>query len=299
LPSTFTADKDRLSDVCQIVHRAYIKQQKENNLEPSAKIQGMFFEGPFFTSKHRGAQNSLYFLDPSVKLFSEWQEKSGNLIKKIALAPERKGTIDFVKEITKTGVIVSLGHSNATYSQAMDAVFAGATIFNHVDNCMSPLSHREPGMVGAALNSIGTFAEVICDGYHLNAAATDIVFKMKGSSHTMLISDCMQAGGMPDGNYTLGEFDVVVKDGTARLQDSGNLAGSILKLSDAVKNVVSWGIAKKKAIKMGSYTPSKSVGIESKCGSIVSQHSADFIVLSKDFSLQETYLDGNLVYKAT
>ena len=219
------------------------------------------------------------------------------MIKKIAIAPERKGVEEFIKYVTSKGVHVALAHSAATYDEAINAVRAGADIFVHTYNAMSGLHHRDPGMVGAAMNSDEATCELICDGHHVHPAAAKILVRIKTPNKVALITDCMRAGGMPDGDYVLGEFPVVVKGGTARLKSDGNLAGSILKLYEGVQNAIDWNIATvEDAIKMGSYVPAKSVGIDNVCGSIAPGYDADFIVIDKDIILQETYIDGKKVY---
>lgn len=285
LPTTLTSTKERLKDVAETIGKVHEDV-------PGAKIQGIYFEGPFFTEEHKGAQNPSYFGDPDLQTFNEWQEASGGLIKKIALAPEREGVKEFVSAVTDEGVVVSLGHSNATLEQAQEAVEAGASVFVHAYNGMRGLNHREPGMVGALMTLEHVFSELICDGHHVHPQAADLLMEKVGHDHVALITDCMMAGGMPDGNYNLGEFPVVVKDGTARL-DSGNLAGSILKLKEAIKNVVDWNIATpEEAVMMASYVPAVSCKIDDQCGMIKKGRAADFIVLEPTMDLVATYLDG-------
>lgn len=291
LPTTLTSSKERLTDVARTIGQVYQEV-------PGAKIQGIYFEGPFFTEEHKGAQNPIYFGDPDLDTFHEWQDAAQGLIKKIALAPERKGVKEFVSTVTKEGVVVSLGHSNATLEEAEEAVEAGASVFVHAYNGMRGLNHREPGMVGALLSLQHVFSELICDGHHVHPQAAEILMEKAGHDHVALITDCMMAGGMPDGDYILGEFPVVVKEGTARLE-SGNLAGSILKLKDAIKNVVDWGIATpEQAIMMATWVPAVSCHMDDACGLIKEGRDADFIVLNPDMTLQATYLDGAVRYEA-
>lgn len=291
LPTTLTSSKERLRDVAETVG-----QVKDS--VTGAKIQGIYFEGPFFTEEHKGAQNPIYFGDPDIDTFHEWQEASGGIIKKIALAPERKGVTDFVSQVTEEGVVVALGHSNGTLQEAEAAVEAGASVFVHAYNGMRGLNHREPGMVGALLSLKEVFSELICDGHHVHPQAAEILMEKAGHDHVALITDCMMAGGMPDGDYILGEFPVVVKDGTARLKE-GNLAGSILKLKEAIKNVVEWEIATpQEAIMMASLVPAISCKIDDKCGMIKKGRAADFIVLDPQMNLQATFLDGVCRYEA-
>lgn len=292
LPTTLTSSFEQLE-------KAAASIASVAGTEKGAKIQGIYFEGPYFTEEYKGAQNPAYMGDPSLTEFDAWQTAADGLIKKIALAPEREGVQEFVSEMKKRGVTVALGHSNATYAQAKAAVEAGASVWVHVYNGMRGLTHRELGMVGSAFHIPDTYAEWICDGHHSVPEAGDILMKQKGYDHVALITDCMRAGGCPDGDYTLGEFPVVVENGTARLKSNGSLAGSILKLKDGLKNVVQWGLATPaEAIKMATLIPAKSVNIDDVCGQLRADYPADFIVLDKDLNLVATYVDGEKGFEA-
>ncbi|MBA1434090.1 N-acetylglucosamine-6-phosphate deacetylase [Bombilactobacillus bombi] len=292
LPTTVTGSKEQLKDIC-----ATIAQNQAHFT--GAKVAGINFEGPFFTPEHKGAQNPKYFGDPDIDTFEEWQEAAQGLLRQITIAPERKGAVEFTQAISQTGVVVCLGHSSATFEQAKACVEAGATTFTHTYNAMSPLNHRAPGMVGATMSLDGVNAELICDGHHVNPYAAKILIKVKSPEHIVLVTDCMSAGMMPDGDYMLGELPVVVGNGTARLKDeTHNLAGSILKLNDAVKNVVAWNlVTPEQAITMATATPAKSAGIDQKAGAILPGRAADFIVLDQQMNLQATYLDGQMRYQ--
>ena len=292
LPTTLTSSTELLNDVCETIGNHYQEVT-------GAKIRGIFLEGPFFTEKYKGAQNPKYMSDPSVEKLAKWHELSQGLVNKIAIAPERKGVKEFIEFAKSKGVYTALAHSDATYEEAAAAVEAGANIFVHIYNGMSGLHHRKPGMVGAALSLDKVFAEMICDGHHVHPAAARVVTRARGPKETVLITDCMRAGGMGEGQSRLGEFEVVVKDGTARLKDTGNLAGSILELKQGVKNVVDWGlVSPAEALRMASLTPAQSVGIESVCGRIAPGYEADFIVVNDQLELEATYLDGELRYQA-
>ena len=292
LPTTLTSSAQLLNDVCETIGNHYQEVT-------GAKIRGIFLEGPFFTEKYKGAQNPKYMSDPSVEKLAKWHELSQGLVNKIAIAPERKGVKEFIEFAKSKGVYTALAHSDATYEEAAAAVDAGANIFVHIYNGMSGLHHRNPGMVGAALSLDKVFAEMICDGHHVHPAAARVVTRARGPQETVLITDCMRAGGMGEGQSRLGEFEVVVKDGTARLKDTGNLAGSILELKQWVKNVVDWGlVSPAEALRMASLTPAQSVGIESVCGRIAPGYEADFSVVSDQLELEATYLDGELRYQA-
>lgn len=290
LPTTLTASTEDLDRACEVIGKEY-KDVK------GAKVRGIFLEGPYFTETYKGAQNLNYMSDPSIEELKKWKDLSDGLVNKIAIAPERYGVVEFIKQAKEIGVYVALGHSDATYDKALEAVNAGANIFVHTYNAMRGLHHREPGMVGAALNT-DAISEMICDGYHVHPISAKIVMDHKGRDHVCLVTDCMRAGGMPDGPSMLGELPVIVEKGTARLVDGGALAGSILKLSDAVKNVFDWEIATvREAIEMATIVPARSVGIDDICGSLQEKREADFIVLSPKLELERTYIDGNLVYE--
>lgn len=290
LPTTLTSPTEQLNEVCQLIGQRYRDVQ-------GAKIKGIFLEGPIFTEKHKGAQNASYFDSPSISKLKKWNELANGLVRKIAVAPEKDGIEKFIQYAKSENIFVALAHSDATYEQAKRAVEIGASIFVHTFNGMRGLHHREPGMVGAALSLKDVFAELICDGHHVHPVAAQILVQARGVKETVLVSDCMRAGGMEEGVYTLGDYAVKVKDGTARLGNN-SLAGSILQLKDAVKNVVAWGIASlEDAIYMASTGPAKSVQIDDECGKISRGYPADFIILNQDMDLMATYLDGTCHYQ--
>ncbi|BDR58868.1 N-acetylglucosamine-6-phosphate deacetylase [Xylocopilactobacillus apicola] len=292
LPTTITGSFDQLNDICQIFGNHWGE-------EKGAKVQGINFEGPYFTEKHKGAQNPKYFKDPSLQEFDQWQKSAKGHLRQITVAPERKGAVEFVSKVSETGVTVAIGHSDATFEQAKACVEAGATVFTHTFNGMSPLSHREPGMVGAAMSLDQVYDELICDGHHINPYVARILIDKKTPDHVILVTDCMSAGLMPDGDYMLGELPVLVGGGTATLKEPPhNLAGSILRLNEAIKNVVDWNlVTPEKSVMMGSWVPAVGAQITDHCGAILPGRAADFIVLDQKMNLLETYLDGVSRYK--
>lgn len=292
LPTTYTADADTLSGICEM----FGAHKGEGT---GAKIQGLHFEGPYFTAEHAGAENPKYLLDPDIDQFNDWREKSNGLLNKISLAPERKGAKEFIRKVVQEGVVVSLGHSSANYAEAKAGVEAGATMFTHTFNGMPDPSHHDSSISNAAMSLHNVTDELICDGHHVKKEMVRALIQLKGPEHICLITDCMEAGMMPDGDYMLGELPVYVRDGMARLKGSNNLAGSILQLNVAVKNVVDWNAATpEEAIMMAAYAPAKSANILDKCGSIAPDKEADFIVLNPDMTLAETYLNGKSRYIA-
>lgn len=290
LPTTLTASTEQLDAVCATIGE---------NIEDikGAKIQGIFLEGPFFCEKYKGAQNPKYMGDPSIEKLANWQNLAKGHVKKIALAPERAGTLEFIDYATEHNIHTAIAHTEATYEQCKAAVEHGANIFVHTYNGMRGLHHREPGVVGAAITLKNVFDELICDGHHVHPVAAQVVMDGHGRDKTVLVTDCMRGGGLGDSESMLGEFPVLIKDGAARLVSDGSLAGSVLELISAVRNVVSWGLATPaEAIKMASLVPAQSVGIADVCGQIAQGYAADFIVLDSNLELAETYLDGKSVY---
>ena len=292
MPTTITAASETLTKICQMF-------AENKGREEGAKIQGIHFEGPFFTEEHAGAENPKYMMDPSIDEFNKWLEASDGMLKKISMAPERKGAKEFIREATKEGIVVSLGHSSATFEEAAAGIEAGASMFTHTFNGMPDPAHHGASISNAAMSMNNVTDELICDGHHVQEPMVRALINAVGPEHVALITDCMEAGMMPDGDYMLGELPVYVKDGMARLKDGDNLAGSILQLKDGVKNVVDWNIVSpEKAIMMATYTAAKSAHILDKCGSIKPDKDADFIILNPDMTVSETYLNGESKYKA-
>lgn len=292
-PTTLTASIEQTEAACASVYEADEARDEEY---VGARIQGIFLEGPFFTEKYKGAQNEGYMIDPSVSVFCRWQEAAHGLISRSSLAPEREGTLSYIPALAEMGTACALGHSAATYEQALAAVAVGANSFVHTYNAMSPLHHRDPGLVGCAMTTPDTYSEIICDGHHVSPGATKALVRAKGWQHVALITDCLSCGGMPEGDYMLGELPIVLSGGAARLRDAGNLAGSVLTLDVAVKNVVDWGVVTaEQAIRMASEVPAKTALIDDVCGFILPGRDADFNVLGADLVRRETYLGGVLV----
>lgn len=296
LPTTFTDGVEQIKDACAAIAQA------DEGRGPDfcgARIQGIYLEGPFFTMKHVGAQNPAYLIDPSEEVFDQWQEAAGGRIVKSAMAAERDGAATYAAALNAQGVVTSIGHSDATYDECIAAINAGASCFTHTYNGQRGLHHREPGVVGAAMSTPETYAEIICDGKHVNPAAIKALLQAKGWQHTVLITDCLGCGGMPEGSYTSGGMDVIMKDNLCWLADGKSIAGSVLTLAQGVKNIVDWGIASADiAIRMATEVPARSARIEDKCGSIMPGRDADFVVFDHELTLVETYVGGQSVGNA-
>ncbi|RAN89114.1 N-acetylglucosamine-6-phosphate deacetylase [Bacillus sp. SRB_28] len=290
LPTTLT---DSLENTTKALRN--IASAKKRGVA-GATIIGAFLEGPCFTDMHKGAQNPKYFIDPTVELLEEWIVASEGTVKKIAIAPERQGTIPFIEQAVKHNIQVAIGHTNANYELCQEAIQAGATIFVHTFNGMKGLHHREPGVVGAALSTDHVYGEMIVDGHHVHPSVVNIFYKCKGYHNICLVSDCMRAGLLGDGTYHLGEFAVYVKDGIARTE-TGSLAGSTLQLIDGVKNMKKWTNASLwESVHMGSLIPAKSIGVDQEIGSIAPGKRADFIILTEGLDLIGTVVGGEMKY---
>lgn len=288
LPTTLTSNDEQLEQAIVSTAKAM-----ESGLK-GAKSEGIFLEGPYFTEKYKGAQNPAYFKDPKLEEYEKWMQLSNNKIVKIALAPERENTLTFIQKVTKDGIIVSIAHTDADHLTCKEAIKAGASVFTHLFNGMRGLHHREPGVVGAALSN-QSFTELIADGHHVSPDLMNLIYQLKGQQ-TVLITDCMQAGLMPDGDYMLGEFPVVIKDGIARME-TGSLAGSTLVLKDAAANFADWTNASlSEAWHLASLSPAKSMRLDDKIGSIKEGKVADFVIMNKDLEIQQTAVEGKVIF---
>jgi len=291
LPTTMTMSKNKIIKSLQGICKAAKKGTA------GAEILGVNLEGPYINSEKKGAQKEEDIRLPSIEEFIQFQQTSGDLIRLITLAPEIPGAINFIKYLDKQGIIVSVGHSNATYAQVQAAINAGLSHVTHTFNAMRGLHHREPGVVGAALSSPELTVEMIADGIHIHPVVMKILIQVKEIEKIVLITDAMRAAGMSEGIYELGGQEVTVDKGQARLKD-GTLAGSILTMDKAVKNLVNKiGISLPKAIQMASYNPAKSVGVENKKGSLELGKDADIVILNKKLEVELTMVAGKVVYR--
>lgn len=295
LATTLTADVETTARACESVAKAVTEQDADPTFV-GTRTQGIFLEGPFFTEEHKGAQNPKYLIDPDIDVLHGWQNAADGLICKSALAPERAGAAKYVAAATREGVTCAIGHSSATYGQAAMAVLAGAHVVVHTFNGMADMGHRDPGIVGCAMTSQGVYAELICDGKHVDPVACEALVRSKGWEHVVLVTDCLSCGGLPDGSYFIGELPIELRGGAAYLKGAGNLAGSTLTLVQAVQNVVSWGIVTaEQAIRMASEIPARSCGLYDRCGAILPGRDADLVVLDSELGLVETYVGGKRV----
>ncbi|MBB1420935.1 N-acetylglucosamine-6-phosphate deacetylase [Pseudoalteromonas sp. SG43-7] len=286
LATTVTTDWQQTLNAMSVIGQAYTQQPS------GAQVLGGYSEGLFFSEVHKGAHNQDYFLELSQSHLEAMINAANGSLKVVALAPEKPGANALIKFLTEQGIRVMLGHCDANYEQTQSALEHGACGGVHVFNGMRGIHHRDPGCAGAVLMNDDAFVEVIADGVHLHPTILKLIYKLKGPQKIALISDCINAGGLNDGEYKLGKMDVVVQQGVARTA-SGSLAGSTLTLEQAVKNMHQLGsVELREAINMASIVPAQFLNIASQVGSLAEGKHANFAILNSDFSIQATYVKG-------
>ncbi len=285
LPTTMTMEKNK------IIHA--IKNIRENkNKVQGAKILGCHMEGPFISKKYKGAQCEDYIMKPDESLIEGFTD----IIKIITLAPEEDEGNKFIKEMNKRGIVLAVGHSNATFDETIQGIEDGISYATHTFNAMRGLHHREPGVVGAIFSK-DIYCELIADKIHVHKGFFEGFIKINGENKVILVSDCMRAGCMRSGEYELGGQKVLVNESSARLVD-GTLAGSILKLKDGVKNIKDYTCYElEDIIKMVSLNCAHVLGLEDEVGSIKKGKLADIIIFNDDFQVNQTIIEGKSVYK--
>lgn len=293
LPTTMTQSPTNI-EKAMIAVRNYMSTTHDDG----AEVLGLHLEGPFISKKHVGAQPIEYVAEPLVETFERYQQASGGHIKIVSMAPEVPGAIALVKHLASTGVVASIGHTDATYDDIDAAISAGAKNITHTYNAQKALHHREIGTVGSALLRDELNCEMICDTIHVSVPAMKLVFKNKPHDKVTLITDAMRAKHMPDGESELGGQLVIVKGEEARLVD-GTLAGSVLKMNFAIRNVVErCGVAFTDAIDFASANPAKTLGVFDRLGSIRVGKDASVAILNPDYTVAMTIRSGKVIYKA-
>lgn len=288
LPTTMTMDMKSIHSALDSV-RDFLKKDLNG-----AQVLGAHLEGPFINPKYKGAQNEMYIIKPNYNLIKDYLD----VIKIITLAPEIDGSSSFIKEVKKhSGVTLSIGHSSATYEDALEAFKEGSiTYATHLFNAMTPLHHRSPGVVGAVFNCDKVTCELIADKIHVHPGIFKILVNIKGSNKIVLVTDCTRAGGLEDGLYNLGGQEIQVESGACKLED-GTLAGSILNLNEGLKNFIeNTDIDILDAVKMVSLNPARVLGLESVKGSIEKGKDADITIFDSNFKVDLTIVKGKVLF---
>lgn len=286
-PTTMTVSKKEIETAFDCV-----REVKNKGEYYGARILGVNSEGPFINPSKKGAQAEEHILRPD----GDFIKKHSDVVKLFTVAPEVDGADECIEKVTsETDVLISMGHTNATFEEANNGIEKGVRHATHLFNAMTPLTHRGPGVVGAALASDSVSVELIADTFHVNAGLFGLVYKVKGEK-LCLITDCIRAGGMPDGDYTLGG-QPVHKEGIKCLMPDGTIAGSVLTLNKAVYNLwTNAGINVWEAVNCASLNPATALGEDKEIGSLEVGKRADIIIANDKFDINTTILAGQVRY---
>lgn len=288
LPTTMTVDMSVIKgalDACREV--------RNSGEYYGSTILGVHAEGPFISASKKGAQDERFILKPD----ADFVKANADIIKIITLAPEEDKDFAEIKRMAEeTDVVVSMGHTSADYKTAMESTKNGVKHATHLFNAMTPMTHRAPGVVGAALNS-DVSCELIVDTYHVDPALYEMVYRMKGRK-LCFITDCLPAGGLPEGEYTLGGAKIIYKNNLCKLED-GTIAGSVLKLNKGVWNVYNnSSIPLYECVNCATLNPANAIGVADKKGSIEVGKDADLVILDEEFNVRKTIIGGVVRYEA-
>jgi N-acetylglucosamine-6-phosphate deacetylase len=292
LATTMTAPSEQIEQAL----RSVAQYMQSANQSGKAEILGIHLEGPFISPKRAGAQHPNNIIEPNIELFQKWQNIANGHIRLVTLAPEEKNGLALTAHLKETGVVASIGHSDAVYKQVKAAIDAGVTHATHLFNGMRGIHHREPGVAGAVLMHEEVICELIADGIHVAPEMVRFAYRTKGSAGLILITDAMRAKCLGAGIYELGGQEVTVQGEKATLRD-GTLAGSILKLGDALKNAMAYtGCTLEDIIRMASWNPAKQLGVLDRKGSIRAGKDADIVVLNEQHDVVMTICRGEMAY---
>lgn len=289
LATTLTQSEEVLtnavSNVAKVVEEGY----------EGAEILGIHFEGPYLNKAHKGAQPEEYCVKPNIEQFKRYQKAAHGLIKYITMAVENDEDYALTKYCSQNNVVVSIGHSNATYEQAVQAYAHGARSMTHVYNAMTPFTHRANGLAGGALRIRNMYGEIICDGNHSTLAALNNFFTSKGPDYSIMITDSLMCKGFPVGTkFDFGGQEVVIyPDGSAHLVEAGNLAGSTLNVNKGLKILIEDALVPVNyAINACTSNPARCLHVDDRKGTIGVGYDADLVVLDRDYEVVQTYCKG-------
>lgn len=289
LATTLTQSEEVLtnavSNVAKVVEEGY----------EGAEILGIHFEGPYLNKAHKGAQPEEYCVKPNIEQFKRYQKAAHGLIKYITMAVENDEDYALTKYCSQYNVVVSIGHSNATYEQAVQAYAHGARSMTHVYNAMTPFTHRANGLVGGALRIRNMYGEIICDGNHSTLAALNNFFTSKGPDYSIMITDSLMCKGFPVGTkFDFGGQEVVIyPDGSAHLVEAGNLAGSTLNVNKGLKILIEDALVPVNyAINACTSNPARCLHVDDRKGTIGVGYDADLVILDRDYEVVQTYCKG-------
>lgn len=290
LPTTTTQSIEIINDALTSVKEYMLKEYDDG-----AQVLGIHLEGPFISNVYKGAQLEKYIIKPNIETFKSLEKISNNNIKLVSMAVEEDDS-KFIEYLKERKIVVSAGHTNATYSEIVSSIKKGLTCTTHTYNGMRPYKTNEIGTVGGALLLDELYTELICDGVHVSIPAVNFLYKNKPYDKIILVTDAIRTKGMKDGMYKELEQTIILKGKEARLED-GTLAGSVLKLNEAIKNFMDFtGTSFINAVRMASENPAKNLGIFDKMGSIKENKKANLVVVDKDMNVYQTIINGKIVY---
>jgi N-acetylglucosamine-6-phosphate deacetylase len=291
-PTTVTASDDDTLRSLDTLATAIEKAAKKEHFA-GARPLGVHLEGPFLSHARRGVHPTALLQEPTLARFDRFWQASRGHIKMMTIAPELPGSLEVIAEAARRGVCVSLGHSDADFADTIRGIDAGGRHATHTFNAMRALGHRDPGILGAVLTDRRVSADIIADGIHLDPAIVRLFLKLKGAEQSVLITDGISATGMPDGPYRLGPLEVEVKNG--RCLSNGSLAGSVLTMDLAVRNVMAfaaWTLAD--AVRLATLNPATVAGINSDTGKLAPGAPANIVVLNASGNVLQTILNGRM-----
>lgn len=281
LPTTMTMAAEDIHAALENIRQA------KNNGTAGAQVLGTHAEGPFISAEYIGAQNSENLIEPEIELLRDYYD----VVEIVTMAPEVEGALELIEELHQNNITASAGHSAATYQEFQQAYQAGMDHFTHLYNAMTGLHHRKPGLVGAAFDSEST-VELIVDLIHHHQAVDRFTIQAKGVDQVILVSDGMEAAGLKEGEYKLGGQKVIVKDGAARLE-SGVLAGSVLTLDQAVRNLMEvTELSLPEIFRMATLNPARKLNLDHKLGRLKPGFQADLVLFDQNFKVQKTFIKG-------
>lgn len=271
-----------------------VRQVRTESARPGfdgAQVLGAHAEGPFINPKRKGAQSELAILPPDAKRILQHKD----IVRILTMAPEMPGGLEAIRQITaQSDIVVSIGHTNADYGVAVQAIQAGASYVTHLFNAMTGLNHRDPGVVGAALTH-PVVTELIADTFHVHASLFGLLYNVKGGK-LVLVTDCTRAGGLGDGEYSLGGQPIFVRGIECRLAD-GTIAGSVLQLNQAVRNLRDHaGLSMAQAVGAASINAARAIGQEQHKGSLEAGKDADIVLFDRNVQARKTFVLGELKY---
>ena len=291
LPTTMTVSYDELRKAFGLIRRC-MEESKSTGWNGAA-IVGVNAEGPFINASRKGAQAGEHVRTGDPAFLKEYAD----VIRVFTIAPEVEGNMECIREIARdTSLLISMGHTAANFDQARSGIESGVRHVTHLFNAQTGLMHRDPGVVGAALLDNRVSTELIADTFHIHKGLFQLVANVKGDQ-LVLITDCTRAGGLADGEYTLGGQPIFVKGIECRLAD-GTIAGSVLKLNEAVRNVLeNTDLPVNRVVNMASLTPARRIGLGATKGSLETGKDADIAIVTEHFDVERTILAGRTIYQ--